>query len=266
MKKIIATDFDGTLNQGGIQPHVAEAIERFRAEGNLFGVVTGRDKAGSYGIFSREKLFGFDFVLALNGALAFDAAGNKLYEAPVCGSQPCGNTTLTKALLNRIWELTGYYAGIAFEDWRMDIHPDYKDGGKIRWAQMTPFTDLEKDVYGKMDTFCMLNTICENEEKATEVTAALKAEFGAYVNPLQNGICIDIPVRGMDKGEAVARYAAVMGVEEQNIWTAGDNYNDIAMLERFRGCAMSGGVEAAKAVSAHVCRDIAEVVALALGD
>lgn len=266
MRKIIATDYDGTLNHGGIKPHVAEAIERFRAAGNLFGVVTGRDKSGSYDAFCREKKFGFDFVLALNGALAFDAAGNLLYEVPVIGSQPYGDTTLSRALLRRIWELTGCHAGIAFADGsRMDVHPDHPEGAQIRWTQTEPFGDLEKDVFGRMDRFVQVNTICENEARAAEVTAILKEEFGAYVNPLQNGICIDIPAAGLDKGEGVARYASLMGVADEDIFTAGDNYNDLAMLERFNGCAMENGVDAVKAVSRYVCRDIAEVVGLALG-
>ena len=265
MKKIIATDYDGTLNQGGIKPHEAEAIERFRAAGNLFGVVTGRDVGGSYGMFAREKLFSFDFVLPFNGALALDAQGNILYNASVRGDRPYGDTTLARALVRRVWELTGFHCGIAFEDRRMDIHPDYPDGGKIKWTTLTPFADLERDVFGKMDRFCQLNTICETEEKAGEVTAQLQAEFGDYVNPLQNGICIDIPVKGMDKGEAVARYAALMGVREEDCWTAGDNYNDLAMLERFHGCAMVNGVQAVKDAAEFVCRDIADVVELVMG-
>ncbi|MBQ8402294.1 MAG: HAD hydrolase family protein [Clostridia bacterium] len=266
MKKIIAADYDGTLNQGGIHPHVAEAIARFRAAGNLFGVVTGRDVAGSYGVFAGEGKFSFDFVLPFNGALALDAAGNVLYNASIRGDQPFGDTTLAKALVRRVWALTGFHCGIAFADRRMDIHPDYPDGGKIRWTTLTPFGDLERDVFGQMGEFCQLNTICEDEKRAGEVTAILQAEFGAYVNPLQNGICIDIPVKGMDKGEAVARYAALMGVREEDCWTAGDNYNDLAMLERFHGCAMANGVQAAKDAAEFVCGDIADVVDIVMGE
>jgi len=266
MKKIIATDFDGTLNQGGIQPHVVEAIERFRKAGNLFGVVTGRDRGGSIDAFLAEKKFGFDFVLALNGAMAFDGEGNHLYSIAIDGSRPVGDTTLSRALLRRVWELTGFHAGVALEEGRMDIHPDHPEGAQIKWAVTDPFEDLEKDVFARMNSFLQVNTICESEERAGEVTAILQKEFGQYVNPLQNGICIDIPAAGLDKGEGVARYAAMMGVRDEDIWTAGDNYNDIAMLERFRGCAMTRGTEAAKAVSKHVCWDIAEVVDLAMAD
>ena len=266
MKKIIATDFDGTLTIDGIPPRVVEAIERFRAAGNLFGVVTGRDKLGSYGRFSSEKKFPFDFILALNGALAMDADGNTLYEYPIRGDQPYGDTTLSRAILYRICELTGFYCGICLGDTRMDIHPDYPRGGKMLWTELTPFEDIERDVFAKMNTFSMLNTVCENEEAAKRVTAQLLEEFGDYVFPQQNGTCIDIPVRGMDKGVGIARYAALVGVETSNIWTAGDNYNDLAMLAPYHGCAMASGVDAAKEAAEFICRDIAEVVSLAMAE
>jgi len=65
MKKIIATDYDGTLTIDGIPPRVIEAIEKFRAEGNLFGVVTGRDKIGSYKAFAKEQRFGAALFMCL---------------------------------------------------------------------------------------------------------------------------------------------------------------------------------------------------------
>ena len=264
MKKIIATDYDGTLTIDGIPPRVIEAIEQFRAEGNLFGVVTGRDKIGSYKAFAGEKRFGFDFILALNGALAMDADGNVLYEYPINGDQPYKDTTLARAMLYRICELTDQFCGVCLGDTRMDIHPDFPQGGKKLWVNLTPFEDIERDVFEKMHVFSMLNTACANEEICTRVTAQLLEEFGDYVFPQQNGTCIDIPVRGIDKGEGIAKYAALMGVDEDNIFTAGDNYNDLPMLRRYHGCAMASGVQAAKDVSEFICRDIAEVVALAM--
>ncbi len=264
MKKIIATDYDGTLTIDGIPPRVIDAIARFRAEGNLFGVVTGRDKIGCYHAFAKDKRFGYDFILAFNGAMGLDADGNVLYDSPIRGDQPYGGTTLARALVYRVCELTGQFCGISFGDTRMDIHPDHPEGGKKLWVGLTPFDDIERDVFAKMDTFAMLNTACENEEICTRVTAQLLEEFGDYVFPQQNGTCIDIPIRGMDKGEGIAKYAALMGVDQNNIFTAGDNYNDLPMLRRYHGCAMASGVQAAKDVSEFICRDIAEVVEIAM--
>ena len=77
-------------------------------------------------------------------------------------------------------------------------------------------------------------------------------------------MCIDIPPAGVDKGTGVAAYAALMGVPHGEIWTAGDNYNDLAMLTRFRGCAMANGVDAVKEAAKGVYPDIASIVAAML--
>ena len=40
--KIIASDYDGTLNHGGIDDIKRNAISEWRKAGNLFGLVSGR--------------------------------------------------------------------------------------------------------------------------------------------------------------------------------------------------------------------------------
>ena len=40
--KLIGSDYDGTLNHGGIDEAKLSAIRRWREAGNLFGVVSGR--------------------------------------------------------------------------------------------------------------------------------------------------------------------------------------------------------------------------------
>ncbi len=262
-RKILATDYDGTLNQGGISPRVVEAIARFRAAGNLFGVVTGRDKPWSYASFKGEGKFGFDFVLALNGAVGIDGEGRELYRFPIDGTAAVGASTLGRVVIPRICALSGGVCGVSWGDTRVDIHPDYPDGGKVGGRMASPFASIE-EIYDRMDTFLMLNTVCCDFAEATRVTAALREAFGTWLNPLQNGICIDIPARGMDKGVGVARYASLMGVAKDDIWTAGDNLNDLAMLTPYHGCAMSSGTKEAKDAAEHICEDIADVIDLIL--
>jgi hypothetical protein len=68
MKKLIATDFDGTfLRNGVIDPGYHTAIRDFRKAGGLFGFVTGRgtdffDTIREYGVTA-------DYLLLYNGAL-----------------------------------------------------------------------------------------------------------------------------------------------------------------------------------------------------
>ncbi|MBE6569091.1 MAG: HAD-IIB family hydrolase [Ruminococcaceae bacterium] len=249
---ILASDYDGTLNQNGIADHVADAIEEFRAAGNLFGVATGRNRMGSYDVFREAGKFAFDFIIALNGAQAFDGEGNVLYEEPIRMDIPAGGTTLVKALTTRMAELGCAKIGFSIDRIHRFVYPTLTNGKVC-------FTAEDEEFLGEITVCHMLNTILPDTEQAYEVTAVLRKEFGEYVNPTQNGICIDIPICGMNKAVGIARYAALMGIPAENIWTAGDNYNDITMLSTYTGCAMESGCEAAKAAAKYTCKDIVEV-------
>ena len=78
-KMLIATDFDGTLYRGGeIDDGTRRAIDRWRAAGRLFGVVTGRgrdfyDTALSLGL-------PFDYLIVCTGCLLLAPDGRVLRE------------------------------------------------------------------------------------------------------------------------------------------------------------------------------------------
>ena len=94
-----------------------------------------------------------------------------------------------------------------------------------------------------MNVFVLANAICDTEEQTAKVTDILKKKFGCYVNPMQNGICIDICLAEVDKATGISRFADCLGIPYENIWKAGDNFNDMNMLEKFHGFAMTNGVE-----------------------
>ena len=79
MKKLIATDFDGTFFRNGkVDPEDAEGVRLWREAGFKFGFVTGRGTD----FFGTVKELGIDadFIILYNGALIADAAGNVIYE------------------------------------------------------------------------------------------------------------------------------------------------------------------------------------------
>ena len=96
------------------------------------------------------------------------------------------------------------------------------------------------------------------EEKAR--FAPFGEEGAALANALQNGVCIDIPPAGIDKGEGVARYADSMGVPPDNVYCAGDNMNDCAMIARFHGLAVENAVPALKSAAEATLPDIAAMI------
>ena len=228
---ILATDYDGTLNRGGISQADRDAIARFRAAGNRFGIVTGR-ACDMYDTLVRQKV-DFDFVIVMNGAMILDRDGNTVYEATGDASCVRGITELMGNGYN------SFLSYVLHRD-RQTFHSAYPDGN----GEYAPMSAIDT-----LTAFTQLNTRTDTDAQAAEAVAELNRRFGEHINALQNGNCIDIPARGIDKGVGVARYADQAGVPHENVWCAGDNMNDMAMITRFHGCAVSNARAEVKAAA-----------------
>src|SRR5437867_4181379 len=82
--EVLATDYDGIIaDDGAVRLATIAALEKLRASGRRFILVTGREIEDLKTIFSRLDLF--DAVVAENGALLFTPASNQfkgLHEPP----------------------------------------------------------------------------------------------------------------------------------------------------------------------------------------
>jgi HAD superfamily hydrolase (TIGR01484 family) len=245
---ILASDFDGTLSQkDGITKGTIEAINKFRQMGNLFGVVTGRDYVNGFEFFKENNLFPFDFIIVSNGAAAYDKEGNVYFAEKVNGGQTFGKSTLAQELIKQLLQLTLNPCGISFDKTRYDFHPN---------ADISVLKDV--------DEFISSNALCDTVEYAAEVTDILKKGFGHYVNPIQNGRCIDITYVGVNKATGIAKLADCLEIPYENIWTAGDNFNDMSMIKKYHGCAMTNGVDGLKKYSEYVCDSVKDVIEIIL--
>ena len=219
---ILASDFDGTLNYHGISEKNREAIKKFRAAGNKFGLVTGRDY-WMYETLVKEQIE-FDFVLALNGAMAVNTDGSFLW---------CERTENKNGTVRGIAEYLG-------EEWHTYLSCLLERKRHTFCTSEEYVKDtLRTEEADKIVEFTHLNTIFPKDEDAEKATAEINRRWGDTVNALQNGRCIDIPPKGIDKGQGVARYAELIGVPADNIYCVGDNMNDMAMITRFHGCAVA---------------------------
>ncbi len=244
---ILATDYDGTLNRGGVSQRNRDAIERFRRAGNLFGVVTGRDYFMYHSL--KHDNVEFDFVLPFNGGMAVNQTGEIILEHRARNRD---------GVIRGIAEIAGQYGypvGCVIGKVRHTFHGAYPDGNK---------NCLPLDYSGAVPEFTMLNTRAKTSEAAAECTARINERYGHIVNALHNGVCIDIPPRGIDKGEGVARFAASVGVPADNIYCAGDEMNDMAMITRFHGCAVENARQEIKDAAEGVYADIAEIIGMIL--
>ena len=255
---ILASDYDGTLNQGGISQENRDAILRFREAGNLFGIVTGRDWR-MYEVMQRNDL-SLDFILAMNGAMLISTTGETSGQPVWCDRQR--NNGCIRWIAEHVGKNYGHDLGCTVEQSHFCFHWQYPEGND----QFVPFALTDQNFPGGVKEFSQLNTRCDTEELAARCVAEINSRWGDTVHALQNGTCIDIPPAGVDKGSGLARYAAYMHVPEENVFCAGDHMNDYAMIARFHGLAVENAVPALKAAAEAVFPDIAGMIDFLLRD
>ncbi|MBR5601095.1 MAG: HAD hydrolase family protein, partial [Clostridia bacterium] len=94
--KILASDYDGTFNVGGVvSKENLDAIEAWRAAGNLFGIISGRNLGSIKQILERDGV-PYDFMIGCNGSVMTDAEGNSI-------GHSCIPARVAKALFAEIY-------------------------------------------------------------------------------------------------------------------------------------------------------------------
>ena len=221
--KLIATDYDGTLNQNGVGRETIEAIRTWRKEGNKFGIVSGRGPdffAELTHVLEKE----YDFFISCNGGYATDNNGN-LFFASQCGT--INVRVFVKELLTwgaPIVELN--YEGRCIRIVAEESEATYD----YLWREMPEISGFYK-----------ICTFLKDKHEVEVLAKKVDEKYGGQINALKNGKCLDIVPLGVDKAEGIRRICSIFEVDEQDVIAVGDELNDLAMLEAFTSYGMSHG-------------------------
>lgn len=241
--KIIASDYDGTLNHGGIDDAKRAAVAEWQKKGNLFVVVTGRDKCFCPEMKENSGIT-MDYYLACNGAMILNSGFETIEETRI-------DKAVIVPLLRYLFELDCPWANVCADELYRIYNVDRKDCPQ---AALT-ISDA------KAIAFCnQISTALPTFEESAAVAAAVKEKFGEFVNPLQNGTCLDIVPVGMDKAQGIYRLLNICGAGYEDVITVGDNVNDLAMLREFYSYAMENGVDAIKLVADKTTPSVTDLI------
>ena len=243
--KIIASDYDGTLNHGGIDEKKKKAISRWRKEGNIFSVISGRGAPDLIRIYNKDS-FECDYLIADNGAVIMKTDGEIVCEDKI-------DVSIAKPFLEFLFSQGckwGYvqtsFPCRVFKD---DDFEDYDTDECFIFEELPEF----QYVY-------QINTALETFEEAEIVTSAIKEKFGNVLNPLQNGNCIDIVSVNMDKAKGIYKFIDLLGASYEDVITVGDNINDKDMIKEFRSYAMENAVPLIKELADYETSGITELI------
>lgn len=240
--KIIASDYDGTLNHGGIDEAKRNAIKRWQDAGNLFGIVSGR---GAFDLLQLQKKNNLDcdFLVGCNGAVIMKPDGEILAESRCDGE-------LAVPLLEFIFSIGCNWATVHTEK---KLVIDLDDNERLE-------DEFTLETLPEVAFFNQINTRLPNEKEAERVTAAVREKFGEKLNPLQNGVCIDIVSADMNKAEGLYKLLEIVGAGYDDMITVGDNINDSHMIAEFRSYAMENAVQSIKDIANDITPGITELI------
>lgn len=233
--KIIASDFDGTFRRKGeVTPEDIAAVSKWRSEGNLFGIVTGRSYRAVQTILDEYPV---DFVVCCGGAALYSAKKDLLWQTTY--SREAIMHAFDIAIKTEMPNFTAFY-GLKQWDLRFEFEnrvlPD--DAICFQGSSVNSFTDELSKVFA--DT--------------------LNREIPEYLYAENNGRSIDVVAAGITKSSGILKLMERYDVLKENVFTIGDNFNDCDMIRDFNGFAVARAQEGVKAIARKVYNDFVELV------
>ena len=225
--QLLACDFDGTLfcNHEVSERDMA-AIAAWRAQGNLFGIVTGRG-AGTLLADVRRFPLTWDFLLCNNGALLLDEHARLLAQRPL--EQDLARHLLDHEL-QAICSSCALFSGLEMyilEGSGPWLNPVYTPGVLAAdRARETSFLQISFGFRERADSIAWGQRLQEELSGRARVQCSLSVAD------------VTSPLAG--KATGIAWAMEVLGRSPAAIVTAGDDGNDTDMLASYEGYAMAG--------------------------
>lgn len=232
MKKLLASDVDGTLfvNQS-VHERSIEAIKKFREDGNVVLLCTGRNFGGVRHLFDEYDIEVDGFILC-NGAVVIDKNLNTIHDNYI-------EDLIIKEIFEDIKSNNEYNFYFADSE-KLYIVDGYNTHPMISSADMENKMSVvrikEKDFYKNVYTANIIGIDVKNEcSKSAEIKKnELISRLGDKVSIYRNQSFIDIVPSNTSKGDGISKVLSNYGIEDDNVFVIGDSWNDLSMFEKYK--------------------------------
>ena len=218
MKKVFASDFDGTMYfykaEVKLPPENVEWIRRYQEAGNLFGLCTGRQVGGLTPFIN--GLVEPDFYITSTGANIVDRDLKPIFKR---GVDRAVADAIVKAVKPKNYRVT------------LDIEGDICVFAKMDYPGFYYVIDCVDNAPPGLIHQLGIHT--ESPAEAAELSAWVNANFGEHVNAFQNVQEVDVAPLGCTKGKGVLLLRDWMREHygEIKLFGIGDSINDLPLIE-----------------------------------
>lgn len=259
--KIAFSDFDGTLffhDEKGIAKETKESIKKWRANGNLFVLCSGRDISSLTHEIKRQNLE-YDYIICNNGGSIFDADLN----------------VLKTFLLDKKQVKELVYSEVATKSW----HILFSSANMMRTKINSPKSQLlkyfESEAYKDQqilqqitieDALEQMNIIqislsYESADITNKYANIIENAFDEVFSANQNLTCIDVCARGINKARGIKELLKInKHWVFEDILTIGDAENDLPMIKEFSGYSLNSATDIAKKSAKKLYNNVGEML------
>ena len=223
MIKLIATDIDGTLVKDGsssLPEELSRTIESVIDRGIIFAACTGRS------MISARRLFGplqerIHFI-ACNGT-QIGQGGKLLFSEDV-----------DRALLNKMAkDIRRYPFAVPFFTGDNVMYADTDDDKLLEWMESGYQEDITRvaDITAMPGKFVKLSVFDKNRNSGESFRDFCEKWKGQVSMATAGKMWLDIYKAGVNKGTALRKLQASLGITPEETMAFGDQQNDIEMLK-----------------------------------
>ncbi|PSW14503.1 hypothetical protein C9J01_08710 [Photobacterium rosenbergii] len=256
--KLLASDYDKTFfyktNPEALAENLA-AVSQWQQRGNIFAISTGRDAASM--LYERQnKDVQFDYLVSLNGSLIIDHNNTVIFKQAFSSS-------LASALVDDIRE--------EFND-EIIISNGF-DGCNFTQREMSQNDPVAREVYQRNlaiysrsieqsleHEVLLVGCLAKDQQQANAVRSRILDKHKADVEVFINLNYINIVPKGISKASGLELVMQHANISRSNVTVIGDDYNDIPMLEAFRGFAVPNAKEELIAVAEDTVESVAALI------
>lgn len=220
MKKVFASDFDGTLyfykasDERKLPPENVEKVKQYQEAGHLFGLCTGRQVGGLTPFIG--GIIRPDFYITSSGANIVDSDMRPILKR---GVDKAVADAIMREMNPRGYRLT------------LDVEGDICVFAKMdypgKYYVITGVDDAPEGLIHQVS----IHT--ESLEEARDISAYINRTYGDAVEAFQNVIEIDIAPKGCSKGKGVLYLRQYMKDKwgDCQFFGIGDSINDLPLIE-----------------------------------
>jgi len=249
--KLLVFDVDATLvyHGGSISERNKSAIQSCLDQGDVMAIASGRESRGIGQYLSQFQ--GTRYAIGADGAAIYDADGCLLFQDGFPFSEFASFRERHRSFLTQGGAIYAYSQDgtvVAFEpsDWtNLEIKFNH-----IPVRIVEPSTILaEPNVLKVMIT----------GPKEIVTPFPITPEEENHYHFVRSDPCfLEMLKRDVDKATAVEWLRQKLGIPKEQVYTFGDEENDVGMIKAYQGIAMGNAIPAAKDVAKFVTKDVRE--------